>query len=192
MIAPTAATSSIWQKGRQYLIMVLAPIDSAAVGVLEIAAHNGLRSVAIINQDALLPKAVAKGTYEIARSKGLEVVFFETYPDGTADFSGILNKIEAAKPDVLVTASVRLDDLVTITRQMRELGLDAKMSSSLPYGFPSSISGSGRMRSSSTAPRSGRRLCRTRGTGSSSRPMRRNSIAHPPFSRPPRMRGAKF
>ena len=135
MIAPTAATSSIWQKGRQYLIMVLAPIDSAAAGVLEIAAHNGLRSVAIINQDALLPKAVAKGTYEIARSKGLEVVFFETYPDGTADFSGILKKIEAAKPDVLVTASVRLDDLVTITRQMRELGLDAKMSSSLPYGL---------------------------------------------------------
>jgi branched-chain amino acid transport system substrate-binding protein len=32
MIAPTAATSSIWQKGRRYLIMVLAPIDSASVG----------------------------------------------------------------------------------------------------------------------------------------------------------------
>jgi len=135
MIAPTAATSSIWQKGRRYLVMVLAPIDSAAAGVLDIAARNGLRSVAIINQDALLPKAVAKGTSEIAKSKGLEVVLFETYPDGTADFSGILNKIKAATPDVLMAASVRLDDLVTITRQMKELGLDAKISSSMPYGL---------------------------------------------------------
>ena len=135
MIAPTAATSSIWQKGRRYLIMVLAPIDSASVGVLDIAIHNGLRTVAIINQDALLPKAVAKGTNEIAKSKGLEVVFFETYANGTADFSDILNKIKTAKPDVLVAASVRLDDLVTITRQMKELGLDAKMLGSLPYGL---------------------------------------------------------
>jgi branched-chain amino acid transport system substrate-binding protein len=33
MIAPTAATSSIWQKGRRYIIVVLAPVDSAAIGV---------------------------------------------------------------------------------------------------------------------------------------------------------------
>jgi branched-chain amino acid transport system substrate-binding protein len=85
-IAANAATTSMWEKGRRYLIMVLAPVDSAAVGALDIAAHSGLRTVAIINQNALLPKAVAKGTNDIAKSKSLEVVFFETYPDGTADF----------------------------------------------------------------------------------------------------------
>jgi branched-chain amino acid transport system substrate-binding protein len=80
MIAANAATSSIWEKGRRYLIMVLAPIDSASVGVLDLAARNGLKRVAIINQDALLPKAVAKGAAGIARQKSLEVVLFETYP----------------------------------------------------------------------------------------------------------------
>jgi hypothetical protein len=59
MIAPNAATTSIWEKGRRYLIMVLAPVDSASIGALDIAAHNGLRTVAILNQNALLPKAVA-------------------------------------------------------------------------------------------------------------------------------------
>ena len=135
MIAPNAATTSIWEKGRRYLIMVLAPIDSAAVGALDIAAHNGLRTVAILNQKTLLPNAVAKGTNDIAKSKGLEVVFFETYPDGTADFSGILNKVKATNPDVVVPASIRLDDLVTITRQMRETDFNAKMLVSLPYGL---------------------------------------------------------
>lgn len=135
MVAANAATSSIWEKGRRYLIMVLAPIDSAAAGVVDTAARNGLRTVAILNQDALLPKAVAKGTSEVAKSKGLEVISFETYPDGTTDFSRILTKLKAAKPDILVAASVRLDDLVAITRQMKEVDFNVKMLSSLPYGL---------------------------------------------------------
>jgi hypothetical protein len=28
----------------------------------------------------------------------MELVFFETYPSGTTDFSGILNKVKAAAP----------------------------------------------------------------------------------------------
>jgi branched-chain amino acid transport system substrate-binding protein len=135
MIAPTAATSSIWQKGRRYLIMVLAPIDSAAAGVLDIAARNGLKKLAIINQDALLPKAVAAGTNEMAKREGFEVVFSDTYPNGMSDFSGILSKMKAANPDVLVAASVRLDDLVAVTRGMKQPGLDTKMLSALPYGL---------------------------------------------------------
>ena len=135
MVAANAATSSIWEKGRRYLIMVLAPVDSAAVGVMDTAARNGLRTVAILNQDALLPKAVAKGTSDVANIKGLEVVSFQTYPEGTTDFSVILDKLKAAKPDVLVAASVRLEDLVTITRQMREVDFNVKMLSSLPYGL---------------------------------------------------------
>jgi branched-chain amino acid transport system substrate-binding protein len=135
MVAANAATSSIWEKGRRSLIMVLAPIDSAAVGVLDTAARNGLRTVAILNQDALLPKAVAKGSSEVAKKKGLEVIASEAYPDGTADFAATLKKLKAAKPDVLVAASVRLDDLVAITRQMKEVDFNVKMLSSLPYGL---------------------------------------------------------
>ena len=135
MIAANAATSSIWEKGRRYLIMVLAPINSASLGALDLAVGNRLKSVAIINQDALLPKAVAKGASDIAKRKGLEVVFSETYASGTADFSPLITKIKAVGPDVLVAASVRLDDLVGITQQMKGADLNVKMLSSLPYGL---------------------------------------------------------
>ena len=120
MIAANAATSSIWEKGRRYLIMVLAPVDSAAIGALDLAARNGLRKVAIINQDALLPKAVAKITNELAKSKGLDVVSFETYPTGTSDFSVPLKKLQESAPDLLVAAAVRLDDLVAIVPKRRQ------------------------------------------------------------------------
>ena len=135
MVAANAATSSIWEKGRRYLIMVLAPVDSAALGVIDVASRNGLKTVAILNQDALLPNAVAKGTRDLVKSRGLELVFAETYSSGTTDFSAILNKVKAAHPDVLVAASVRLDDLVAITRQMKQVDLNVKMLSSLPYGL---------------------------------------------------------
>ncbi len=135
MIAANAATTSIWEKGRRYLIMVLAPIDFAALGALDLAAASGLKSVAVINQDALLPKAVAKGASDIAKRKGLEVVLFETYPGNTDDFSPLITKIKAVNPDVLVAASVRLDELVGITRQMKGADLNVKMLSSLPYGL---------------------------------------------------------
>ena len=135
MVAANAATSSIWEKGRKYLIMVLAPVDSAAIGVLELAARNGLKKVAIINQDALLPKAVAKTTNELAESMGLNVVSFETYLTGTNDFSALLRKVQESAPELLVTAAVRIDDLVAIVRQMRTINFDTKMMSSLPYGL---------------------------------------------------------
>jgi branched-chain amino acid transport system substrate-binding protein len=135
MIAPNAATTSIWEKGRRYLIMMVSPAEGMSVGVLDLAARNGLRTLAVINQDALVPNAVAKGATTLAKGKGLELVYSETYPNGTADFSAILNKVKVTKPDVLVLASIRLEDLVAATKQMKELDFDVRMLSSLPYGL---------------------------------------------------------
>jgi branched-chain amino acid transport system substrate-binding protein len=135
MIAPMAATTSIWQKGRRYLIMMLAPVEGLSEGLLDLAARNGLKTVAVIKLDGLVANAAANGAGELAKTKGLQLVFSETYPNGTTDFSGILSKVKAAKPDVLMAASVRLEDLVAITRQARELDLNVSMLSSVPYGL---------------------------------------------------------
>jgi branched-chain amino acid transport system substrate-binding protein len=135
MIAPNAATTSIWEKGRRYLIMMVSPTEGMSAGVLDLAARNGLKTLAVINQDALVPNAVAKGANVLAKGKGLEVIFSETYPNGTADFSDILNTVKAAKPDILVVASIRLEDLVAVTRQMKDLDFNVRMLSSLPYGL---------------------------------------------------------
>jgi branched-chain amino acid transport system substrate-binding protein len=135
MIAPMAATTSIWEKGRRYLIMMLAPGEGFSEGLLDLAARNGLRTLAVIHQDGLVANSIAKGASELAKRKGLELVFLETYRTSPADFSGILNKVKAAKPDVLLAASIRLEDLVAITRQMKELDLNVRMLSSAPYGL---------------------------------------------------------
>jgi branched-chain amino acid transport system substrate-binding protein len=135
MIAPTAGSSAIWEKGRRYLIMMLSPVESLPEGLLDLAARNGLTRVAVIKLDGLVANAQAKGASEWAKKKGLEVVFAETYSSATTDFYDILKRVKAATPDVLMAASVRIKDLVAINRQMREVDLNVNMFSSVPYGL---------------------------------------------------------
>src|SRR5262245_20556019 len=135
MIAPTAATTSIWEKGRRYLVMMLAPVESIPEGLLDLAERNGLKRLAVIKLDGLVANATAKGAAELAKKKGLELVLLESYPNGTADFSDLLKRVKAVKPDVLVAASVKLPDLVAITRQIKEAELNVSMLSSVPYGL---------------------------------------------------------
>jgi len=135
MIAPTAGTTSIWEKNRRYLIMVLSPNEAAAEGLLDLAARNGLKTVAVIQQDALVPNAIIKGASALAKSKGLELVFHETYRTSPSDFTERLKKATAAKPDVLVAASIRFEDLLAITRKLKELDLNIRMVSAVPYGL---------------------------------------------------------
>src|SRR5215216_3236316 len=135
MIAPTAGTTSIWEKNRRYLIMVLSPIEAVAEGLLDLAARNRLKSVAVIHQDALVPNAITEGASALAKSKGLELVSLETYRTSPEDFSELLNKVRAAKPDVLVAGSIRFEDLLGITRKMKELDVNIRMVSAVPYGL---------------------------------------------------------
>jgi branched-chain amino acid transport system substrate-binding protein len=105
---------------------VVSPSEVYLEGLIELAAANGLKTIALINEDTLFPKASVKGAVELTKKKGLEIVFQEAYPKGTTDFSAILTKVKASKPDVLAAATY-FDDVVAITRQMRELDVNVKM-----------------------------------------------------------------
>jgi branched-chain amino acid transport system substrate-binding protein len=126
MMAPLASTTSIWEKGRKNILMVVSPAETFLDGLVDLAARAGLKSVAFINEDTLFPKASVKGAIEQAKKKGLEVVFQEAYPKGNTDFSAILTKVKASRADVLGAATY-FDDVVAITRQMKELDVNVKM-----------------------------------------------------------------
>ena len=92
MVSPLAATTSIFKKGRKYIFMVLAPAEQYLEGLIEIGATKGLKTVAILNEDSLFPRATAQGTMALAKKKGIQVVFHEAYPRGNIDFSALLTR----------------------------------------------------------------------------------------------------
>ena len=137
LVTPLAATTSIFRKEprRKYIFMILSPAEVYLEGLVDMAAKRGLKTVAVINEDTLFSKAAAAGAVDLAKKKGLQVVFTEAYPKGNTDFSALLTKIKnAAKgpdgraetPDVIAAATY-FDDAVALTRQMRELNVNPKM-----------------------------------------------------------------
>ncbi len=128
MVTPLAATTSIFRKEprRKYIFMVLSPAEVYLEGLVDMAAKRGLKTVAVVNEDTLFSKAAASGAVELAKKKGMQVVFTEAYPKGNTDFSALLTKIKATNPDVIAAATY-FDDAVALTRQMKELNVNPKM-----------------------------------------------------------------
>jgi branched-chain amino acid transport system substrate-binding protein len=142
MIAPAAATTSIWEKGRRYLIMVPSPLEASAEGTIDLATRHGLKTIALIG--SLARPAIIKGALELARKQGLEVVVHETFPAGTTEFSAMLNKVKAAKPEVLVVGATAPAEAIPFTRQMRELDVNVKMyGATLAAAYPDYYKGLG-------------------------------------------------
>src|SRR5207237_2421265 len=91
-----------------------------------IAKEKGYRKLAMLSEDTAFPKAVASEVAKLAPDSGLEVVFNETYPKGSSDFSALLTKVKQTGAEVIFANSY-LPDSQGIIRQCRELGVEAKM-----------------------------------------------------------------
>jgi branched-chain amino acid transport system substrate-binding protein len=124
MVAAGAATTSIFKKGRKFIFGIHSPSEVYLAGLIELAASRGLKIVAVIYEDTLLQQPIAQGAIELAKKRGLRVALAESYPKGTTDFRGILERVKTASPEVLVAATY---DVVVITRLLKELDINAKM-----------------------------------------------------------------
>jgi branched-chain amino acid transport system substrate-binding protein len=126
-ISPLAATTSIWEQGRRYLFMVLPPAELFLAGLIDMAAERGLQRVAILQEDALFPRAAGAGAAGRAREAGLQVVLHETYARGTTDFAPLLRRTEVAGAQVLGMAASSLGDFVTVARALKTEDIDVAM-----------------------------------------------------------------
>ena len=126
-VSPLAATSSIWEQGREYLFMVLPPAELFLAGLIDLADERELSRVAVVHEDELFPEAAGQGAVQLAEEAGLEVVVEATYPTGTEDFTDILAEIEAADAEVVAMAASPLDDFIAMVEQMREARVDVQM-----------------------------------------------------------------
>jgi branched-chain amino acid transport system substrate-binding protein len=135
MVAPAANATSLYRKGRKFIFSIISPAEITLEGLIHQAAKKGLKTVALINADDLGQRGVTQRASELAKEKGLQVVFTDAYPLGTTDFSAILTRVRAANPDVLGVSTSVFDDGVAITRRMKALNVNPRM-----VGFSASVS----------------------------------------------------
>ena len=127
MVAPLAATTSIFKKGRKYIFMVISPAEVYLEGLVDMAAKRGLKTIAVVNEDTLFSKAAAAGAVELAKKKGMQVVFTGGLSQGQ---HRLLRRCSPRSRPPTPTSSwpaTYFDDAVALTRQMKELSVNPKM-----------------------------------------------------------------
>ena len=126
-VSPLAATTSIWEQGREYLFMVLPPAELFLAGLIDMADGHGLKRVAVLAEDALFPRAAAAGAAEMTEQRGMQLVFHETYPRGTTDFMPWLERIDDQQVEVVAMAASSLDNFITLIEQMKAADINVQM-----------------------------------------------------------------
>lgn len=119
--------------------------ESIAVEDAIIKAHEvlGFKTAAIMysnNNDQMV--SVNKTAEAALKKLGVQVVDTETFADKDTDYSAQLTKVQQAKPDVIIVASLYQEGIL-IMKKMREMGMNQKVVGSNGFNSPAFIQGAG-------------------------------------------------
>ncbi len=89
---------------------------------LESGRAMGGKSIAIMAADAEFAQNLCNGGRAIAKAMGLQVVYDQSYPPNSVDFSSIIRAVRAAKPDIVFICSYPAES-AAIVRAVNELGV---------------------------------------------------------------------
>ena len=84
------------------------------------------KTVAIVGANADFSNHAMDGALANAKAAGLKVVYDQTYPPSTTDFTPVVEAIQATQPDLVVICSYPLDT-DGMVRAMNEIGFTPKM-----------------------------------------------------------------
>jgi branched-chain amino acid transport system substrate-binding protein len=126
MVAAGSSARGIWERGYRYVFQLYARPENQLAGHIDLAKRHGARRLAVLTEDTIFSKELAQTFIRLAKEAGLEVVFYEEYGKGPTDLSAQLLKAKAQRPDILFGGTY-LPESVLITRQAKELDLNAKM-----------------------------------------------------------------
>jgi branched-chain amino acid transport system substrate-binding protein len=104
------------------------PSQSFSIGFFDLAAQQTPRpkTVALIAANSEFAIHAAQGARIQAEAHGFKIVYDNTYPPSTTDFSPIVRAIQAANPDIVFSASYP-PDAAGMVRAAHEVGLKTKM-----------------------------------------------------------------
>jgi len=131
MVEGNGAAESIFSQGYQYTFGVLSPARNYLRGVIDMAMAQSPRptTIAILTADDPFSVEVADASRKRAEEVGLQVVYFQKYPDKSTDLRAPLTETKAKNPDLFLNSG-HLQESLAIVQQAKELGFNPK-----GYGF---------------------------------------------------------
>jgi branched-chain amino acid transport system substrate-binding protein len=127
MIEGNGAAESIFSQGYQYTFGVLSPARNYLAGVIDMAVAQNPKpaTVAILTADDPFSVEVADATRKHAEEKGLQVVYYQKYPNAATELRAPLTEAKAKNPDFFLNSG-HLQESLAIVQQSKELGFSPK------------------------------------------------------------------
>ena len=98
------------------------PADSWAASFIDLAQKAGGKNMALLAADQEFAQNLALTARDVAKKRNLPVVFDQSYPPNTVEFSSIIRALKATKPDIVYVASYPPDS-AGILRAVNEIGI---------------------------------------------------------------------
>ena len=127
MITAGAASDSTYKKGYTLVYQAYTPASRYLTGAVDLLTKHmpSDRKLAILSEKDKFSTDVVAELKKFAEAKGFEVVLFEGYDSGTADFAPFINKIPTDTAAIM--GGGHFSDTSTFARQLYEKGSRAKM-----------------------------------------------------------------
>src|SRR5581483_4322080 len=106
MVEGNGAAESIFSQGYQYTFGVLSPAKNYLTGAIDMALAQNPKpaTVAILSADDPFSVEVADAAKKYAEEKGLQVVYYQKYPDKSTDLRAPLTEAKGKNPDFFINS----------------------------------------------------------------------------------------
>src|SRR3984893_11893954 len=81
------------------------PPDSWAASFLELGQQAGAKNMALLAADQEFAQNLALTARDVAKRLNMPILFDQSYPPNTVEFSSIIRALKASKPDIVYVAS---------------------------------------------------------------------------------------
>src|SRR6266511_947137 len=127
MIEGNGAAESIFSQGYKYTFGVLSPAQNYLRGVVDLSLSLDPKptTVAVLSADDPFSVEVADAARAYAEQKGLQVVYYQKYPNASTDLRAPLTETKGKNPDLFLNSG-HLQESVAIMQQAKELGFSPK------------------------------------------------------------------
>lgn len=125
-VMSNVATPKVYERGFEYIYGIALDAPSWSLNYFDLVAKQDPRPKTVywLIHDNLVTKTI-QGIFEgYAAKKGIETVGKETFAGTTKDFSGMILKVKAARPDIVYISA--FDSVsIALLQQMRQLRVEA-------------------------------------------------------------------
>ena len=127
MITTGAASDATYMKGYKSVFQLYTPASRYLTGAVDLLASldPNAKKIAFVYENDKFSTDVVNAAKAYAEGKGYEVVLFEGYDTGTADFAPFINKIVGVAPDAIMGGG-HFADGSTFAKQLYEKQVAAK------------------------------------------------------------------